>query len=75
MKATSLSQSTIERVLKACKRAGHDKARIHINLAQQTIDICLGENPSDSRNSAGNAFDEWVASEKRQGRHRGGSGR
>jgi len=73
MKVPPLSQSTIERVLRACKRAGHEKARIHINLAQQTIDICLGEDPADSDVSTGNAYDEWVASEKKKGRYRGGS--
>lgn len=36
-------QPEIERVLKACKRAGYDKARVHINISAQTIDIMLGE--------------------------------
>lgn len=73
MKRPALSQATIERVLRACKRAGHEKARIHINLAEHTIDICLGEEPADSSATAGNAYDEWVASEKKKGRYRGGS--
>lgn len=33
----------ILRALKACKRAGYEKARVHINLREQTIDILLGE--------------------------------
>lgn len=39
-----VGQDDIERVLKACKRAGYEKARVHINLREQTIDIMLGEN-------------------------------
>jgi len=30
-------------VLKAFKRAGYERARIHINIRAQTIDIMLGE--------------------------------
>lgn len=33
----------ILRALKACKRAGYEKARVHINLREQTIDIMIGE--------------------------------
>ncbi|MBW8295379.1 hypothetical protein [Sphingopyxis sp.] len=39
----SVGQGDIERALKACKRAGYERARIHINVAAQTIDILLGE--------------------------------
>ena len=42
-KRAAIGQGDIERVLKACKRAGYDRARIHINVAAQTIDIMLGE--------------------------------
>lgn len=38
-----VGQGDIERALKACKRAGYEKARVHINLRAQTIDILLGE--------------------------------
>lgn len=38
-----VGQLEIERALKACKRAGYEKARIHIDLRAQTIDIMLGE--------------------------------
>lgn len=38
-----VSQTDIERTLKACKRAGYERARVHINLAAQTIDIMLGD--------------------------------
>ena len=37
-----IGQAEIERALKACKRAGYEKARVHINLREQTIDIMLG---------------------------------
>lgn len=39
----SVGQGDMERALKACKRAGYEKARVHINLRAQTIDILLGE--------------------------------
>lgn len=39
----AIGQLDIERTLKACKRAGYDKARVHIDLRAQTIDIMLGE--------------------------------
>ena len=39
----SVGQGDIERALKACKRAGYERARVHINLREQTIDILLGE--------------------------------
>lgn len=42
-KGANIGQGDIERALKACKRAGYDKARVHINVAAQTIDIILGE--------------------------------
>ncbi|WP_137871498.1 hypothetical protein [Sphingopyxis sp. 2PD] len=38
-----VGQDDITRALKACKRAGYEKARVHINLREQTIDILLGE--------------------------------
>lgn len=38
-----VGQGDIERALKACKRAGYEKARVHINVRAQTIDIMLGE--------------------------------
>lgn len=38
-----VGQDDITRALKACKRAGYEKARVHINLREQTIDIMLGE--------------------------------
>lgn len=41
-KAT-IGQLDIERTLKACKGAGYEKARVHIDLRAQTIDIMLGE--------------------------------
>jgi hypothetical protein len=39
----SVGQGDMERALKACKRAGYERARVHINLREQTIDIMLGE--------------------------------
>lgn len=42
-KRAAVGQSEIERALKACKRAGYEKARIHIDLRAETIDIMLGE--------------------------------
>lgn len=39
----AIGQLDIERTLKACKRAGYEKARVHIDLRAQTIDIMLGE--------------------------------
>lgn len=42
-KRATIGQGDIERALKACKRAGYDKARVHINVRAQTIDIMLGE--------------------------------
>lgn len=38
-----VGQDDMERALKACKRAGYEKARVHINLREQTIDIIVGE--------------------------------
>lgn len=38
-----VGQADIERDLKACKRAGYERARVHINVRAQTIDILLGE--------------------------------
>ncbi len=43
----SVSQGDMERALKACRRAGVEKARIHINLREQTIDIMLGEDAAE----------------------------
>lgn len=42
-KRAAVGQEDIQRVLRACKRAGYEKARIHIDLRAQTIDIMLGE--------------------------------
>ena len=42
-KRALVGHDDILRVLKACKRAGYEKARVHINVAAQTIDIMLGE--------------------------------
>lgn len=39
----AIGQADLERILKACKRAGYERARIHINVPAQTIDIMLGE--------------------------------
>ena len=38
-----VGQDDITRALKACKRAGYEKARVHINLREQTIDIMVGD--------------------------------
>lgn len=38
-----IGQGDIERALKACKRGGYEKARVHINVIAGTIDIMLGE--------------------------------
>lgn len=38
-----VGQDDMERALKACKRAGFEKARVHINLREQTIDIIVGD--------------------------------
>lgn len=38
-----VGQDDITRALKACKRAGYEKARVHINLREQTIDIFIGD--------------------------------
>ena len=46
-KRAMVSQDDIRRVLKACKETGHERARIHINLQKQTIDILLGEDGSE----------------------------
>jgi len=42
-KRATVGHDDILRVLKACKRAGYEKARVHINLREQTIDIMIGE--------------------------------
>jgi len=53
-----ISQADIERTLKACKRAGYERARVHINIAAQTIDIMLGEDqPAASAPSRPNPWD------------------
>lgn len=39
-----IGQDDIARALKACKRAGYEKLRVHINLREQTIDLVIGEN-------------------------------
>lgn len=39
----AVGHDDILRALKACKRAGYEKARVHINLREQTIDIMIGE--------------------------------
>lgn len=57
----SVGQGDIERALKACKRAGYDRARIHINVGAGTIDIILGEEPT----SAPVAVNPWDQDEKR----------
>lgn len=47
-KLATVGQADVERVLKACKRAGHERARVHINLREQTIDIIVGEHLPDA---------------------------
>lgn len=42
-KRAAVEQADIQRALNACKRAGYEKARIHIDLRAETIDIMLGE--------------------------------
>lgn len=42
-KRAAIGQDDMELVLKACKRAGYERVRIHIDVAAQTIDIMLGE--------------------------------
>lgn len=42
-KRAAIGQPEIDRVLKACKRAGYEKARVHVNLIAGAIDIMLGE--------------------------------
>lgn len=59
---TLISQPDIERALKACKRAGYEKARVHINVAAQTIDIMLGE---DGASTVGNDYDQWKAQDEK----------
>lgn len=39
----AIGQLDIQRALNACKRAGYEKARVHIDLRAQTIDIMFGE--------------------------------
>ncbi len=54
-KRTTIGQPEIERALKACKRAGYEKARVHINIAAGTIDIMLGEDQPP----AAPAYNPW----------------
>lgn len=42
-KRAAVGHDDILRALEACKRAGYEKARVHINLREQTIDIMIGE--------------------------------
>lgn len=42
-KRAAVGHDDILRALKACKRAGYEKGRVHINLREQTIDIMIGE--------------------------------
>lgn len=52
-----IGQGDIERVLKACKRAGYEKARVRIDLRAQLIDIILGEDAA-ARSPAHNPWDD-----------------
>ena len=57
----AIGQADLERILKACKRAGYERARIHINVAAQTIDIMLGEDAAarpPSENPWDSEFDD-----------------
>jgi hypothetical protein len=45
----SVGQGDMERALKACKRAGFEQERVHINLRDQTIDIIVGERLPEAR--------------------------
>lgn len=61
-KRATIGQGDIDRALKACKRAGYEKARVHINVAAQTIDIMLGE---DGASTVGNDYDQWKAQDEK----------
>jgi len=56
-KRAAVGHDDILRALKACKRAGYEKARVHINLREQTIDIMLGEDQPEGP-PAYNPWDE-----------------
>lgn len=60
-KRAAIGQADLERVMTACKRSGYERARIHINVAAQTIDILLGEDAADlppSENPWDSEFDD-----------------
>lgn len=57
----AIGQDDFDRALKACKKAGYEQARIRLDLANQTIDIFVGENHAESeqkRNTWDDVFDE-----------------
>ncbi|WP_164975667.1 hypothetical protein [Sphingobium fluviale] len=54
--AARICQADMERAAKAVKAAGYERARIIMDLANQKIEVIIGE--SGEKSSEGNPFDE-----------------
>lgn len=56
----SISQADYDRAVTACKKAGVEHARIRLDLANQTIDIFLGETRNDVDAPQPNPWDDLL---------------
>jgi hypothetical protein len=56
----AISQADYDRAVTACKKAGVERARIRLDLANQTIDIFLGETRVDVDAPPPNPWDDLL---------------
>lgn len=56
----SIGQADYDRAVSACRKAGIARARIHLDLANQTIDIFLGETRDDVEAPQPNPWDDLL---------------
>lgn len=56
----AISQADYDRAVTACKKAGVDRARIRLDLANQTIDIFLGESRELAPSPSPNPWDDLL---------------
>ncbi len=56
----AIGQDDYDRAVKACQKNGVERARIRLDLANQTIDIFLGETRDDVAAPAPNPWDDLL---------------
>lgn len=57
----AISQADIDRALTGCRKAGFVSARIRLDLANQTIDIFVGETRAADEQVRRNPWDDELA--------------